>query len=776
MNTSFGAAYQVWVELGLRNRVGAGIRGVQMQMAGLQRQTRRLSDESQAHLKKVARQAERYGYVWGNPKTFAEAKKNLNDIHAKQAKLANSIALSSNAGRRAQMATQLEALKVSERDVRAKAQALRYTELQGAANVRAARMGERENQRIAKAAENDRVRSARTQYRVLTAAGNEERQRQAMLSRVSHGAFKTAEYSGIGALGIFGALGYAANQAGQQQQLGVNTAMALGFRPGQQQAIGAQLSQQAINQSMAVGFLSSADIALIQTKLAQHLTLTGQSGLKMLGGLTLPVAQFADVMKMTQGVPVSESANVGAMAVNMFGANPNKPGSVMHILNQFYRMLQSTGAPMDRAVNAMSYFARMGKMLGFSSRDMFDLYGESYRLGIGGGKSGQRIGAAIRGMASLPTTVVSAYFANMLHAGHGILAKFTGPHGHAHLLKMLEYFKTQRDALVKKDGPTEGRMMFVQALTKYLGSAGAGLMFNLATGTAIRGVKDARARELRMANVQTEQRLLFNLPQNQLQRFLTNLQTFIKAFGTYALPEFGKALGYAADHMQAWSLWMERNKTAMKNLVPAIIRLGEVLAGISALSLTLGTVLKIAEGFRLLRTGMAAFQVALAAGRLSLLGPVGLIAAVGLVIWYFRNPLVAALKRFVTALQSLPIIGSLFGSKQHQNLYSHYQEQIRSAFHGAQYIGAQQHASGIIALWNALREWYQHEQNPGWDGGGGTVIHTHVHLDGKKIAESVHRHTNRSLRNALHNSTNNQGTTTTPYADIGGLHLVPLAP
>lgn len=775
MNTSFGAAYQVWVELGLRNRVGAGIRSVQMQMAGVQRQARRMSEESQAHLSKVARQAERYGYVWGNPKTAAEAKKNLNDIHAKQAKLANSIALSSNAGRRAQMATQMEALKISERDVKAKAQALRYTEMQGAANVRSARMGERENQRIAKAAEQDRVRSARTQYRVLTAASNEERNRQAALGKFSHGAFKTAEYSGIGALGIFGALGYAANQAGMQQQLGVNTAMALGFKPGQQQAIGAQLSRQAINQSMAVGFLSSADIATIQTKLAQHLTLSGQRGLKTLGGLTMPVAQFADVMKMTQGVPVSESANVGAMAVNMFGANPNKPGSVMHVLNQFYKMLQSTGAPMDRAVTAMSYFARMGKMLGFSSQSMFDLYGESYRLGVGGGKSGQRIGAAIRGMASLPTTVVSAYFANMLHAGHGILAKFTGPHGHAHLLKMLEYFKTQRDSLVKSRGLTEGRMMFVQALTKYLGAAGAGLMFNMATNTAIRGVQDARTRELRMANVQTEQHLLFTLPQNQLRRFLTNLQTFIKAFGTYALPEFGKALAYAADHMQAWSLWIEKNKGAMQGWIDVLLRVGSVLAAISALSFGMGAVTKIVQGVQSLQVAINAFRLAAESGRLAMLGPWGIVAAAALLVWYFRNPLVAAIKRFITALQSLPIIGSLFGHHQHQQLFTRYQQQVATAFHGATGISAAQNATGIIAIMNALREWYYNEQHPVYDGGSSTT-HTHVYIDGKKVAEAVHRHTNRSFRGGLHSSTHTQGTMTTPFSDVGGLHLSPLAP
>lgn len=776
-----GATYRVAIEFAIRNAMAPGVRSVQAQMRGINTHINAVRRATQDQVNAVRRHADAFQLLYGNPKSAEEAKRNLRDIHDRQAKLHHAIETSHSAKIRAEGTARLKALAITERDVRAKQQAFSLLQQSG------------------RQEERNRVAEQRSMYRMATAEDRERakqlQHRRRMMNSISHAGMRTFEYAGIAGLGTLGILGYASLQAAKQQAMSANTALALGYNGANVPSIADQLMTAATNASMNVGMLSSSDVSDIQTRLAQHLTLHGSSGLRMLRALTLPVSKFADVMKLTMGASVDDSANIGAMAVNMFGART--PAQVMRILNMFYKMEESTGAPMSRATTAMSYFARMGKMLGFSSQSMFDLYGESYRLGIGGGKSGQRIGAALRGISNLPTSVVSAYFANMIGGGHGLITRFTDSHGHAHLLKMLEYFKAQRDALVEKYGLTTGRTRFVQAVTKYLGEAGGGLMFNLATSQAIHGLQEQRKREQMQQGIERTQRTLFQMPAMQWGRFLTDLRAFMLQFGRYGLPMLGSAAKYAADHLQQWTQWMESHKSQMGTIFKGLVALGVSLTAIAALGATMSAVVNISKGISVLQAAFAEGGIiatafgeggALASVVAVLTGPVGIVAALAAgvaAIYLFRKQWESALGRATRELVDgfIPfwkhVWAAIKGQLSTRNAIQHIlgaspgHGRIPASVTGQAQVFTGPYGSvagGLVPLvvhgverfvraYNAAGPTEQHH-------------HHHIYIDGKPVAGVITRHINRAARGAIHSQPHGASSTLIPFHE-GGTYQSP---
>ena len=786
MNTSFAAAYQVWVELGLKSKIASGVRGAQAQLGAVHSQARKMSEETTRHLQRVARQAERYGYVWGNPKTLDQAKKNLSEIHAKQAKLINSMALSQNAGRRAQMQTQLDALKISERENRARAEALRLSGAQVAAGSRAsqavARDEERARLRAIKNEEQARVRSARTSYRIWRAQQNEENDHVARLQKFAHGSFKVAQAAGIGALGIGSFLGLSTYEAAKQQSRAATSALALGYSsPADLQRAQSRLMGKAVTASMAVGLLSSSDVASIQTTLIQHLGLRGgHGGLRQALALTLPVAKFADVMKQSTGTDVQTSASVATRVANQFGVT--NPKQLASILQSIFVMSNSTGAPLERFMNALSYFGAMGKSLGFSPQAMISLYGESYRLGIGGGKSGQRLGAIVRGLTNMPTTFVQAAFSNMLgvKGNMGLLPQLTDAHGNVHLVSMLRWFNAQRHRLVARFGLVKGRDMFVNALNKSgMGASASMALLNLISSPAIQGLVTQQKRAHGFMSVDAAQSYYLGLPINELARFKTNLTAFLIQFGRSGLPLMTKMFASLADSMQSWTLWAKRHPRGAKDIFSSLFKLGEDLAILAGVSGFLGMIANISNGIKALGSLTLATEAASAAmgeGRLAMLGPLGLVAAIGLVIWQFRNPLTDAIKHLAAALRSIPIIGGFFGSKKHWGNVPSYGQYITNLGAGLpkhEYMSAAGGGPhGLAALWAAVQSWYYNQTEPQLYPAASTH-HTHyvtVQLDGKEVGRSVLNSVSRGMPSAFMGTTPHQGTTWSPYGAQGGFN------
>jgi uncharacterized protein (UPF0335 family) len=253
------------IEFGIRNQMAAGMRGVQAQLRAAQATANAVGNSTAAHLKNIQQQAVKFGGIYGNPKSYAEAKKNLDAIAKHKGQLQNALEVEASRKRRQVLNDQLTALQMTQRDVQAKAKSYGYAVAE-----------ERTRLRMTKAEQRERREQMRARQQQTARYGN-----------FANGAFKVAQYSGMGALAIGGGLFEAGKAAAEQQQYAGVTAMTLGYRSeAQMRAVQQQLINKSIQTSMEVGMLSSGDVARIQTILAQHLGLTRGAGLASLMQLT----------------------------------------------------------------------------------------------------------------------------------------------------------------------------------------------------------------------------------------------------------------------------------------------------------------------------------------------------------------------------------------------------------------------------------------------------------------------------------------------------------
>lgn len=600
------AAYSVFVEFGIRNKMAQGMREVQAQLKAAQTRADAIGKTTAERLKVVQNHAARYGTIFGNPKSYAEAKRNLDAIQRQKTRLLNNITLAESASRRAAMQDQLAALRITERDVRERVRGFKVTQDQ-------ARVQEVAAARAAKDQERARVNEARSQYRIFTASERERREQDRALKRrqqqyhnLSNGAFKVAEYSGIGALAIGGGLFEAGKSAAQQQQLAGTTAMVLGLRGTAFSNAMQTLMANQLRVSMDVGMLSSADIAAIQTQLAMH---TPGLGLKGLLNLTPFVAKYADVMKMTLGESPEDSAKTAAMAANIFGAR--SPKAMRDFLNRFFVMEQSTGVSQDTAVKALTQYGAMGKALGFSPQDMLDLYGQAFRLGAGGGKAGARLAAVMRGLGTIPTSVIKDYFERQLGlVGTDGIPTVLKQHGQIRLDSFLQGLHGTYERLIRRDGTARGKAEFITGLNASYGAAASNVLFPMIQSGSLKQFEEQKKRESQFYSIEQAQATFFHMPINEYQRMLTNFKSFVIEFGVYILPRFNDFFTNVADKLQHWTEWMQKHPTLARDIVNGLVKLAETLAVISALSLTLGTVAKIASGV----AAINAFLKAIGAG------------------------------------------------------------------------------------------------------------------------------------------------------------------
>lgn len=737
-----GANYGVYVNFGIRNMMAGGMREVQAQLKAAQAAADSVGKKTAAHLKKIQAQASAFGGIYGNPKSYEEAKRNLDAIAKRKGQLQNALAVEASRKQRQALNDQLTALSMTERDVRAKAKSYGYVV----------------------AEERTRLRMANAQQREQR---EQERARQRQIQQyhgVGSRAFKVAEYSGIGALGIGGLLFESGKAAAQQQQLAATTAMVLGLRGSAFNNATMRLMSSQLKTSMDVGMLSSADIAAVQTQLAMH---TPGLGLKGLLDLTPFVAKYADVMKMTLGADVQDSAKTAAMAANVFGAR--SPQGMRDFLNRFFVMEQSTGVDQDTAVKALTQYGAMGKALGFSNQDMLDLYGAAFRLGAGGGKAGARLAAVMRGLGSIPTTVVKDYFESKLGlVGNDGIPTILKQGGQLQLEPFLRGLHNTYERLIKRDGIAKGKAEFITGLNASYGAAASNVLFPLIQAGSLQQWEQQRKRESQFYSIEQAQASFFHMPINNYQRFLTNVKTFVIEFGTYVLPLFNEFFKTFADKMQSWTEWMAKHPESVKKLVSGLVNLGEILAAISASSAVVGAIARIVEGFIGLNQAMGLFKLAMAEGRLAFLGPLGIVAAVGLAAWYFRDPLIKALDGFLHWLQGLPVIGKFFGT--HNKPLSDLDPKTgwnKTAIAAAQHAKTIQAVTtatpgGMQKAWNAFKSWWDWMHSDSIpmapSSSGDHVHHVTVNMDGKRVGAAVVRQKNRAMRGAIRSTTNGQGT------------------
>lgn len=731
-----GANYGVYINFGVRNLMAGGMREVQAQLKAAQANADMVGKKTAAHLKNIQKQAAAFGGIYGNPKSYEEAKKNLDALAKRKGQLQNALAVEASRKQRQALNDQLTALNMTERDVRAKAKSYGYVV----------------------AEERTRLRMANAQQREQR---EQERARQRQIQQyhsVGNSAFKVSEYSGIGALGIGGLLFESGKAAAQQQQLASTTAMVMGLRGSALNAAMQTLMQSQLKTSMDVGMLSSADIAAVQTRIAQHVPGLGMKGLL---DLTPFISKYADVMKMTLGESVEDSANTAVMAANIFGAR--SPKAMREFLNRLFVLEQSTGAPQQILTNALSQFGSEAKALGFTDQTILDLYGQIYRLGLGGGKVGARLGTLFASLGGRPTTVKAAYGLSQLGMvdSNGVPVMYrTG--NQIQMDPILKHLHNKYEEMVRTQGTT-GKANFITALDLAYGKTGSKVLMPLIQSGSLEAFEAQKKREAQFYNIEQAQAQFFHLPINQYQRFLTNLKTFVIEFGIHDLPIFSKFFDTSANKLQSWTTWMQDHSDTVNRVVSGLVNLAEVLAAISAASAFVGVVARMYEGFLTIKTGLAILNAAFASGASkvvasdtalatanmraagaagSVAGKMGvLVGALGLVAvtYEFLKGLKinADMQKTHPAIKGSLIPGTVFGNNY--------------AFAGP--YGAD--GTAITA--------------PGTtDSGPQSII---LNLDGKKIGSLLLRQKNRTLKDALHSTTHGQGTTfMSPYQTLQTLN------
>lgn len=769
-----GANYAVWVEFGLKNRMAAGMRAVQSQLRGVQAQVNAASKQSGDYMKRVQQHVSRYGTIWGSPKNYEEARRNLNTIHQQRVRLQNQLAVTEGASRRAALQTQLQALQMTERDVQAKAQSFRLTEATAAAQMRS------------------NVANERSRYRMIAAEQRERRdaerdfqRRQQAYRNIGDGAFRTAQYAGIGGAVIGGGLFEAWKMAAQQQQLATTTAMVLGFKGAAQTLAANELFKSQLTNSMQVGLLSSADIASVQTQLAMHVP---GLGMKNLLALTPLVAKFADVMKMTN-IPGAEdpaqSGAVAAMIANVF--NARGPAQMRKILEQFFVMEQSTGADVSTSVNAISQYGALGKSLGFSAQDMIDLYGAMFRLGAGKGKVGARLGTLLTRIGTIPTSVMRAWGSTNLglvdtHGIPNILKEKGGPSFDTYL----RFLGNAYAASIRKFGPAAGKARFLTAMTATYGATGEKALFPLIQSGSIQNYEAQIKRHQQFSTIEQAQATFFNLPINEWKRFMTNLQTLIIAFGHADMKTFSNFFATWADTLERWTNWMSSHKAQTQEAFDTFVRIAEILLAVSGSAFTIGMIAKITNGIIATTTflttlggGEGVLTAYLAATGRATVAANALAGAearaAGSTFWKNLGAGTLRITSFLGATSIAAIASAfIFGAWKNAKMFKPGQiapGQLNGPYGNNYY--APPPGVGPDWTWNPKANRWEPPVMRAPSSSSGNTTEVHVYVGNKKIVPDTIRILNRNLRGGVRSTTTGQSTTRIPAFETLDMALHP---
>ncbi|MGH8299437.1 MAG: hypothetical protein ACRES6_09160, partial [Steroidobacteraceae bacterium] len=429
------------------------------------------------------------------------------------------------------------------------------------------------------------------------------------------------------------------------------------------------------------------------------------------------------------------------------GAGYYDAASLTKYLNLLNKASLFVPGSTSEIARSLAYFQMVSKnVLGMSDQNTIMAVALADRLGFGGSRGGRNLTAALT--RSIPGVFGSGLFTGKsnqaLAAMHMVDAA-----GHARVFKggrfdMATWMGLTADYVAREFASHPGavaRQDIMRNFQHAYGTIGSRLTAALASPRAIGQWRAMAARFSELGGFEgMQQTFASQSVAQQWQNAKTNFMSAMTELGITLLPTASAALRKLNTHLGELIGWMTRNPAAVKRYAEDLGIFSAALLGLGALSVAtsgilalttaagaLGTAVRYAAGINAAGIAVNFATLAKSAGLLS--ASFGGGWAVGSLIWSFIEGTKAA-DKFGASIAHL---FAFFGDKSAQ-------EALRTS------AGANAVPTPVPAGYR-LPTWWEELEGLVFGRAHGTVTHvTHVHLDGRKVADVVTTHQGRSAR------------------------------
>jgi len=578
--------YRLWVEFRVKDETFSGF-------AELKRSIQS-STASVAALKKELADVRANSLV---PARAIEARAEMLRLAKQEAELREQMVLSTNEGERKVLATRINALEITQRDLGLKRQTLAMDEQAAAAEARAAAMAEKK-------------RIAEERASVASARSAAQQRESALLS-----AGKTAGHVGSNMMwtgaGILGTVAYATQKAADFDQTTFETDLALGGynrSAAQRDTDMRALQKAAFTASNATGFFSAQQVmdGLKVAATSGMRPIVEKYGMNSFTDIAPALAQYMDILGRLKNEDSETAAKQAVQTAHLFGAY--KPGAMAKVWNEASVLSMAMPDEFSRAMTVMGQLGPVGQYLsGMTPAQVMAFTATADQSGLGQGRAGARLKDYVQAIA-VTQSAKRERAKNQL----GLQAAIDKD-GHLDIAKSFEILQNDR----KKLGETKFRNLASTAFGQ-VGIIPAAMMSDTSKSDMyhqnLKVIQDAANN----GSLETIQKLLKNFGVSGQEAIaITRLSNDLVEFGQAGIPIATKFFDAINPKLKAFGDWMEAHPDDLSHFVDNAVHVGEELLAVGgalkALSMVAGvysSVKTLAEGIGFLRAAFTGAKLA----------------------------------------------------------------------------------------------------------------------------------------------------------------------